>query len=263
LGTLFLTKSLGAFVIALLTLLALLFLPQRFQALFAASIVAIVLMYPALRYADLVPTDRIVSLAQSISAERAGSLTYRLDNEDILLAKAKERPLLGWGGWGRSFVHNEEGQVISVTDGYWVIIFGVGGWLRYIAEFGLLSVAALLFVLRPRLYHPAPVTVALSLVLAANMLDLIPNATLTPVTWLLAGALAGRLELARSAALETTPIAPEVAGSLQRPTIAYSRSEIPRNVAALAPPAAGEAQDLIDRRAVRLTRFPLKQRRDT
>jgi hypothetical protein len=35
-------------------------------------------------------------------------------------------------------------------------------------------------------------------VLAANLLDLIPNATLTNVTMLFAGALAGRLELARA-----------------------------------------------------------------
>ena len=34
-------------------------------------------------------------------------------------------------------------------------------------------------------------TVGMTLILAANIVDLIPNATLTPLSWLAAGALAG------------------------------------------------------------------------
>ena len=34
---------------------------------------------------------------------------------------------------------DEEGRDISVTDGQWVIIFGLGGWLRYLAEYGLMT----------------------------------------------------------------------------------------------------------------------------
>ena len=37
-------------------------------------------------------------------------------------------------------------------------------------------------------------TVGLAMALTANLVDLIPNSGLSPVTWLLAGALCGRLE---------------------------------------------------------------------
>jgi len=46
---------------------------------------------------------------------------------------------------------------------------------------------------------------ALALMLAFNMIDLIPNATLTPLTWLLTGALLGYAEkLARVPARQIT-----------------------------------------------------------
>ena len=38
---------------------------------------------------------------------------------------------------------------------------------------------------------------ALALMLAANLLDLLPNATLEPLTWLMAGALLGQAEILR------------------------------------------------------------------
>eukprot|EP00903_Cladosiphon_okamuranus_P021551 g19813.t1 len=49
-------------------------------------------------------------------------------------------------------------------------------------------------------------TVGLMLVLTANLIDLIPNSSLVPITWLIAGALAGRYELGRQAGA-TEPIA--------------------------------------------------------
>ena len=41
---------------------------------------------------------------------------------------------------------------------------------------------------------------ALALIIAINMIDLLPNASLSPWTWLLAGALLGRAEALRGAA---------------------------------------------------------------
>ena len=87
-----------------------------------------------------------------------------------------------------------------MTDGRWIIVFGLGGWSRYIAEFGLMSCAILVLALRSRRYELDPFTVVLSMVLAGNMLDLVPNSGVSPVTWLLGGALAGRLELAKARA---------------------------------------------------------------
>ena len=68
-----------------------------------------------------------VRLARVLDEDRGGSLEFRLRNEDILTAKALQRPVFGWGGWGRSRVYDEEGNDISVTDGLWIIALGNSG----------------------------------------------------------------------------------------------------------------------------------------
>ena len=134
---------------------------------------------------------------------RARSLQYRLNNEDILLEKANQRPLFGWGGWGRARVYDESGSDISTTDGRWIITIGNEGWFGYLARFGLLTLPIILLTLRKRKYEVTLATSALCLVLAGNLVDLIPNATSTPLTWLMAGALLGRLELKTELQRET------------------------------------------------------------
>lgn len=233
--TITLSKTLGALMITLLLLPIALFLSVRTQMLAAAIVSIIVILYPPLRSADLVPVDKVVEFAGKISAERAGSLQFRLKNEDILLEKAMERPLFGWGGWGRSRVFDEFGNDLSVTDGRWVISFGVGGFVRYLGEFGLLAGPIILLAWRRKKLDLSMATSGVCLVLAANQIDLIPNAGLTPVTFLLAGALIGRLELQHVATRDQVPSA---AGSAQHtglsPTLdgatgkpAYTRFAVP------------------------------------
>jgi hypothetical protein len=65
---------------------------------------------------------------------------------------------------------------------------------------GLLAVPPILLALRRRREAIDPATAALALILAVNLIDLLPNSGLTPITWLLAGALAGRLEWSPAAA---------------------------------------------------------------
>ncbi|MGN7870034.1 hypothetical protein [Paracoccus sp. 22332] len=197
--TLVLAKGVGALGIGLLLGAMILFLPVRLQVIGAAVLAATLLVFPMLRGADLVPTDTALTLAEGINSDRAASLRYRFDNEDILLDKANHRPAFGWGGWGRNRVFDAEGRDLSVTDGYWVIVIGTQGWIGYLAQFGLLLIPMIFLGLRWKQLALTPATAGLTMALTANMIDLIPNATLTPVTWLLAGALAGRLELGRVA----------------------------------------------------------------
>lgn len=192
--TLVLSKSLGALLITLF-LLPVIFLGRYLQLMIASAVAVIVITYPILRGAGLVPLDEILAWANAIDPARAFSLEYRLFNEETLLEKAQERPVFGWGMWGRSFIYNEFGDRLSVTDGYWIIILGVGGWIKYIAEFGLLCSTILLMLLRKRAYDLGLETTLLTLLLTANLVDLIPNATITPLTWMLAGTLWGRFEL--------------------------------------------------------------------
>jgi hypothetical protein len=164
------------------------------QMLIASGLIVVVLAYPMMRGAGLIPVERALSMAEQIDPARAQSLGFRLRNEDLLLDKAQQRPLFGWGNWGRNQVYNEEGQDISVTDGAWIILIGSNGWIGYLTRFGLLCVPIILLTLRRNLGPGDRATTAIAMMLTVNMLDLIPNATTTPITWLLAGALIGRLE---------------------------------------------------------------------
>jgi len=198
---LILCKSVGAIAITIALLPILFFLSPRVQILIAASLAAIVLLFPMLRGADLVPIDPLVGWATAVDPGRAGSLQFRFDNEDILLDRANEKPLAGWGGFGRNRVFDPEtGRDLSVTDGTWIIFMGSYGWLGYLARFGLLTLPLLLLARRAGRADPA--TAGLALVLAANLVDLIPNSGLTPLTWLIAGALSARV---RQEATETAP----------------------------------------------------------
>jgi hypothetical protein len=193
LTVLVLSNSLGALIIGLLFLPVILFMGVRGQLLFAAIIAGCILTYPMLRGAGLVPVQTLLSWSSAISQERADSLGYRFRNEDILLAHANEKPLAGWGGYGRNRVRDDEtGRDISTTDGMWIITIGTWGWVGYISQFGLLTLPLILLAARRRELEVSHATAGLALILAANLLDMIPNATLTPLTWLIGGALAGR-----------------------------------------------------------------------
>ncbi|WP_127903703.1 hypothetical protein [Solirhodobacter olei] len=188
-----LCHSLGALIILIALAPAALFLSIPKQLILASVVAISYVTYPMLRGADLVPVDTVFNFVEpSISKARVGSFYFRLKNEDRLLARAMQKPIVGWGGWGRSRVYDSNGKDISTTDGIWVIVIGKAGWAGYIAEFGLLTGSILLLTLRRRKLAPSLATSGLCLVLAANLIDMVPNATLTPVTWLIAGALAGR-----------------------------------------------------------------------
>lgn len=170
----------------------------RLQVRVACLLVCITLAYPLLRVADLVPTNSIIQLASSISADRAASLGTRFYWERELLDRAWERPWFGWGRYGRNRVYNGwEGADNSRTDGAWIITLGSFGLVGFVAQFGLLGLsvyraaAALKFT---RNMGESIYLAALVLILAVNLLDLLPNASLSPWTWLIAGALAGRAE---------------------------------------------------------------------
>lgn len=187
-----LSNSLGALVIAVLVIPAAVLLGARGQVLIAAALAGAVLLYPILRGAQIVPVDDILSFAESISAERAASLEFRLRNEDALSERAAEKPWGGWGSWGRNLIFDPEtGQEASIVDGAWILLIGTYGWLGYLSQFGLMTLPIILVALGRRRVPIQPATAGLALVMAINLVDLIPNATMGPVTWLISGALAG------------------------------------------------------------------------
>lgn len=194
-----LCKSAGPLVYAVTLTPLILLAPVRLQVILAAALAVIVISYPLLRGAHLVPLETILGLAELGDADRAHSLAFRIANEEALLDRASLKPWFGWGGYGRNLIYDEvSGRLLSISDGAWIIVLGIYGWLGYIAQFGLLALPLLLIareVIRNRQLALSPHVAAVALILAANLADLLPNATLIPFTWLLAGALLGHAEM--------------------------------------------------------------------
>ncbi|KIC41605.1 hypothetical protein RA27_10250 [Ruegeria sp. ANG-R] len=189
------SKSLGALMIALFFFPIILFAPRRILIYAAAGLAIVVTIYPLLRGLGLVPLDEILTLVEKISAQRAASLEFRLNTEELLLARAEERPFFGWGTWGRNLYIG--GGNYAVVDGQWVIALSVYGWAGFLARFGLLIFPVILLLWRWRRDEIGMESIVIGCVLTASVIDLIPNSGLTPDKLLMAGALWGRLELGR------------------------------------------------------------------
>ena len=189
-----LCKSLGSLIFAVLLVPAVLFLRTRIQLWISAVLVALAVLYPVLKGNYLVPERELIQFAYSINPERAGSLQFRLVNEAILLDRAAIKPTFGWGTFGRGLIHAQDGRLLSIPDGRWVIVLGAYGWVGFLAEFGLLAFPVLLLLLRMKGGDPKqipPLLGGITLILGANMIDMLPNATLTPLTWIMSGAILG------------------------------------------------------------------------
>jgi len=165
----------------------------------AVFLAMLTLLYPTMSMMKVFPHQQLSGLASEyMGDDRAGSLIFRFKNEEMLLTHAKKRFFFGWGGWGRNRVYNDEtGDDMSVTDGRWIITFGVSGFLGFIAEFGLLAVC--IFKAKAASKY-TKVEKELSLIgghailISIIMIDQLPNASLAPWLWLLAGILLGRAE---------------------------------------------------------------------
>jgi len=71
-----------------------------------------------------------------------------------------------------------------------VITIGSYGWFGYLGQFGLLTAPILLLGLRRSDAGITPASAGLAVVLAANLMYLVPTPALSSVGWLAAGALA-------------------------------------------------------------------------
>ncbi|MGY6548149.1 MAG: hypothetical protein ACXIU7_03970 [Roseinatronobacter sp.] len=196
---LWMCRSMGPRMMFLTLAPLILFCSAKLHLRLAAIMAVVAMLYPLLRGAGLVPTDAWVEFIRSINIERSLSLAFRFDNEDLLLARASEQLLLGWGGWGRNMIRDQmTGEMITITDGMWIIVIGQFGWMGYLGTFGLLClpIFSLFIAYRRTAAAEVPRVVGVcALLLGANLVDLLPNATLVPLTWLLAGALLGHAEL--------------------------------------------------------------------
>lgn len=191
--TLVLCKSAGAIVYGSIGLAVALFERVRLRQALAVVLASVVLLYPVLRAADAFPVSQVISAAGVFGPDRQQSLTFRFQNEDGLLAKARQRIVFGWGEYNRAAMFDEMGRP-SISDGHWIILFGILGAAGFVCTFGILLVPV--FLARRRLRHihePGDrlLVSGVSMIIGLVAFDLIPNGLWDDYPYLMAGALMG------------------------------------------------------------------------
>lgn len=214
-----LSKSAGALIYTISGGFLICFAKPRTVARIATIVAAVALVYPLLRATDIFPTNTIVSAAGTINEERATSLKTRFDQENNLLARAAERPIFGWGRYGRSRVYAEDSNYdVSLTDGLWIITMGEFGVAGFVALFGLLALPVVRAARALRYSRSESEKTMLScfaLLVSMIIAEQIPNASISPWSWLLAGALLAKAEVVRSRVSLRRKVGPAIAQRLQ------------------------------------------------
>ncbi|OQY47903.1 MAG: hypothetical protein B6240_05260 [Desulfobacteraceae bacterium 4572_87] len=192
-------KSSGATGLCIMGLLALLVTAKLKFAILVWILLAIPPAYVGTRATGYWDGQNLCDLiTEKFSEDRAASLQFRFDNENILVEKALERPLFGWGGWGRSRVYDDEtGEDVSVTDGFWIIVLGTRGYFGLFSVTLIMILPMLLFLLKcpAKLWGKpefAP-TAVLCIIPLLFMIDCMLNAMVNQAYIIFAGGTSGML----------------------------------------------------------------------
>ncbi|WP_323846377.1 hypothetical protein [Microbulbifer magnicolonia] len=185
---LLLCKSVGAWLLGFGSMLCVLMLSPRLLLSVATFIALLAFVYPLMAMNGLIPEKMLVETAALFGQDRAQSLAYRFSHEERLLDHAARKLSFGWGSWGRNQFYN------SVSDGHWVKIIGCFGMLGYLTKAGLLLTSitrgyGVLKTISNRGERGA--YAGLLLICALFMVDQVPNSSLSPYFWLLAGGALG------------------------------------------------------------------------
>ena len=194
--TTLLCKSLGALLLLTAGVGTLLAVRHLGTALPLLLLTAIPPTYMTVRSSGNWASESAVQLVKDVaSPERAQSFEFRLVNEDLLVGKALEQPLFGWGGWNRGKVENAAGKT-AIADGMWVVVLSRNGLFGLVAFTLLYLIPVWLFVWRagpasgwsrPELAGGA----ALATMLALYSIDNLMNAMFSPFNVLAMGGLIG------------------------------------------------------------------------
>jgi len=179
-----LSKSVGAIVLGIMLAGCILFINNALQKTVAKFIIVLFILYPTLSILDLIPYQGIVDFISSLSVDRAQSLDFRFTNEIAMLEHAYEKVFTGWGSWARNRLDS------SVSDGYWLIVYGQYGAIYFYALFGLFIYPVITYFKGAVNRNEKALYSGFALIIAAIVFDQIPNASLSySWLWFLAGCL--------------------------------------------------------------------------
>jgi len=211
-AVLVLCKSTAAILYGAGLLPALLFLRARWLSWIAVGLACLVIAYPLTRSSGSFPTQEISDAAFELNEERGGSIQFRFENEDVLLSRALERPVFGWGTKDRPAIYEPStGEKLSTVDGYWIILLGSGGLLLWACVFGLLLLPifrAASAIPRIRQRSDQFLLAGLSLIVAVFAVDMLPNGFFSNGVFFLTGSLFGLAGALPNQRPEATPSSP-------------------------------------------------------
>lgn len=248
-----LCKAMAGLMFLLMGLGTLYWMRNARNAIPLCILLAVAPLYMVLRASGMVTGEYAVRVATSIfGEERAQSLDFRLNAENLLTKRALEAPFFGWGRWDPEDTHRpkwrvydeETGKDLAVTDGMWVITMGTCGLVGLASATLVVLMPAVLLLRRvPPGYwaHPiAAAPAALAVLLTLHMMDNLLNAMLNPVYVVAIGGICA-LGGSASTAMARSPVAVPAYGasSPPRPGPAVGRyPQSPRPVAPAPRPAA-------------------------
>ena len=140
---------------------------------------ALVALYPTSRMFGWFPTEGVLAAANILGPDRAQSMQFRFDNEDILLVKGSERLWFGWGGFGRDRVYDSwSAKDLVVQDGHWIAVFGQQGFIGYACYFTMMLwpvVQAWKRMRRVQAHPDRAMLVGLAVMVTFMAVNLLPN----------------------------------------------------------------------------------------
>ena len=206
---LYFSKGFGAIILGVVLLIPIKFMSISISKKVAYFVSTVAISYPLLCIIDIFPHQYLVELIEPINSRQAGSLGYRFNQEVMLLDRAKDKFMFGWGGWDRYKLAD------SVTDGYWIILFGKYGVIGFVSIFGLMYSAVMKAGSSAKLMtgrSEKALLIGHSLMVAVIMIDQIPNDSMNSLFWLIIGALIGRSQVVK--AEQSTIMRPEIRSNL-------------------------------------------------
>jgi hypothetical protein len=188
-------KSTGALVLLALGIGVVLLMRHLRTSAVIIALLVVPPTYVGLRISGLWHGEQLVAVVARINPARAQSVGGRFEQERMLLDKARQRPLVGWGQWNRWRVQNARGEDVTIADSLWIISLGRTGILGLSAVMAAILLPTGLLCARigaSRWLEPATGPPAvLSVLLVMYMLDGLLNAMLNPAFIIAGGGLSG------------------------------------------------------------------------
>ena len=188
-------KATGATVQILVGLIMVYLCRYVKSSLLLWTIILVGPLYCVTRPSGFFTGEQLVSLAKSVFGEdRAQSLEFRFQQENLLFQSALQRPVFGWARNGGFNPPDRYGKIL-VTDGLWILVLGYSGSVGLLFfNLSLLSPTALfLRRFRPSTWFEpeiAPIMV-LAVILPLFMIDNLSNAMLNPIYAIAMGCISG------------------------------------------------------------------------